>query len=210
MSDPACRLHPVPPSPAPLPPAVREELERGWVRGIAAGDEAAFERMFREYNRDLYRFALQLLQSPDEAEDVVQAVFVAIWQGRETWAVRGSLRVYLFTAVRNRALQQYRNVQRRLKHTPEVLRFATSSPSAPFLTPDVQVQQREFVAALDAAVQALPPRCREAYLLVREHGMSYAEAAATMGISSKTVTVQICRALASLRKALVEWVGRSG
>jgi RNA polymerase sigma-70 factor (ECF subfamily) len=187
-------------SPSPAPSA--RDIERAWVRGIAAGDEAAFEAVFREYNRDLYRFALRLLGNADEAEDVVQATFVAIWENRGTWTVTHSLRVYLYAAVRNRAIQQFRNARRRRNLQDGVLHFSTSSPSEVFLGPDARLQHAEFSAALAAAVDALPPRCRETFLLTREHGMTYNEAAATMGISPKTVMVQIGRALASLRKAL--------
>lgn len=183
-------------------PANGAELERAWVEGVVAGDEAAFEAMFRAYNRNLHRFALRLLGNADEAEDVVQAVFVAIWEGRETWTVRSGLRVYLFSAVRNRALQRFRHARMRHQRHADVLHFSTASRSESLLEPDAQLAHREFASALAAAVDKLPPRCREAFLLTRDHGMSYDEAAATMGISPKTVMVQIGRALASLRKSL--------
>lgn len=67
--------------------------ERAWIDGIIAGDQDAFEAMFRRFNRELYRFALRLTGSPDEAEDAVQAVFVAVWQGRSSWVIHGGLRV---------------------------------------------------------------------------------------------------------------------
>lgn len=202
MSTPAPRndAHPRPPEHS------SSELERAWIHGIGAGDEQAFAAMFRHYNRDLYRFALGLLGSADEAEDVVQAVFVAIWQGRARWTVRSSLKVYLFTAVRNRALQHFRNARRRHDAQPQVLDFATAARSEAFLDPDRHTEHAEFTAALRSAVDALPPRCREAFVLTREHGMTYAEAAATMGISPQTVMVQIGRALASLRKALAPFL----
>ena len=180
--------------------------ERAWITGICEGNEAAFEAMFRAYNRELYRFALRLVGSADEAEDLVQGVFVAIWQNRSTWAVRSGLRVYLFAAVRNRALQQFRNTRTRQQHQADVLRFSTSSLSRPLRGPDEQVEHAEFAAALTEAIAALPPRCREAFVLTREHGMTYAEAAATMGISPHTVMVQIGRALAALREALAPFL----
>jgi RNA polymerase sigma-70 factor (ECF subfamily) len=180
--------------------------ERAWIERIVAGDEAAFEMMFRRYNRELYRFALRMTGSPDEAEEVVQAVFVAVWRNRASWTIRSGLRVYLIGAVRNRVLQQFRNgrVQRRLQ--PDVLAFTTSHASEPFLGPDAQVQRADFAAALARAVAGLPPRCREAFVLTREHGMTYAEAAATMGISPQTVMVQIGRALTALRKSLAPFL----
>jgi RNA polymerase sigma-70 factor (ECF subfamily) len=172
------------------------------VSGVALGNEAAFEAIFRRYNRELFRFALHLSGSSDDAEDAVQAVFVAIWRNRAGWMLSGSLRVYLFSAVRNRVFQQVRGARTRHQHRAEALHFSVAHVSEPFLGPDDQVQHRDFSRALFAAVDALPPRCREAFLLTREHGLTYEEAAATMGISPNTVMVQIGRALTSLRKAL--------
>ena len=186
--------------------ATRGDEERAWIAGICAGNEVAFEAMFRAYNRELYRFALRLLGSADEAEDVVQRVFVAIWRTRASWTVRGSLRVYLFSAVRNGVLQQFRNTRARDQHQGDVLRFTTASVSDGLRSPDLQLERAEFGAALGAAIAALPPRCREAFVLTREHGMTYAEAAATMGIAPPTVMVQVGRALASLRTALAPFL----
>jgi len=184
----------------------RENDERTWIAGICAGDVQAFEAMFRAYNRELYRFALRLLGSADEAEDVVQRLFVAIWQTRSGWTVRGSLRVYLFSAVRNGALQQLRNIRTRDQHQGDVLQFTTASVSDGLRSPELQLEHAELSVALSSAIAALPPRCREAFVLTREHGMTYAEAAATMGISRNTVMVHVGRALASLRKALAPFL----
>ena len=191
--------------PAPCTPA-DSAAERAWIDRIIAGDQDAFEAMFRRFNRELYRFALRLTGSPDEAEDAVQAVFVAVWQGRASWVIHSGLRVYLFTAVRNRVLQQLRNGRVRRRLQPDVLAFSTAHRSEQFLSPDAAVQRADFAAALGRAVAALPPRCREAFVLTREHGMTYAEAAATMGISPRTVMVQIGRALAALRKSLAPFL----
>jgi RNA polymerase sigma-70 factor (ECF subfamily) len=66
----------------------------------------------------------------------------------------------------------------------------------------VQVQQHDFASALDRAIAALPLRAREAFLLTREHGLTYEETAVAMGISAKTVMTHIGRALVALRKAV--------
>jgi RNA polymerase sigma-70 factor (ECF subfamily) len=202
MSTPVRRLEA---SPFTQPSAPGND-ECAWIAGIVAGDEAPFEAMFRAYHRELYRFALRLLGSADDAEDAVQGVFVAIWQSRSGWTVRGSLRIYLFSAVRNRALQQLRNARTRQRHVGDVLEFSSALLSHPLGDPDRQLEHAEFSAALTAAIAALPPRCREAFVLTREHGMTYAEAAATMGISPHTVMVQIGRALTSLRTALAPFL----
>ncbi len=178
------------------------DAERVWVAGVRAGDPAALEQIFRAHNRCLYRFALSLSGSPDDAEDVVQGVFVAIWEQRATWSVHTGLRVYLFTAVRNRVFQQLRGMRTRDRLQSDVLAFRSRFLAEEGLAPDAWVQHRDCVAALGRAIEALPPRTREAFLLTREHGLTYAEAAATMGIASKTVMTLIGRALATLRKTV--------
>jgi len=178
------------------------ETERALVMGVRAGDIAAFEQLFRAYNRQLYRFALSILHSPDEAEDVIQGVFVSIWEHRVTWSVYSSLRVYLFTAVRNRALQQLRGVRTRDRLQGDVLTFQSRFIAETRLVPDAELQHNDFAAALDRAVLALPPRTREAFLLTREHGLTYEQAAVAMGVSPKTIMTHIGRALATLRKAV--------
>lgn len=183
-------------------PPSRTDIERAWSEGVRNGDAEAFEKIFRAYNRQLYQFALSLLRSADDAEDTVQAVFVAIWEHRASWSVHSSLRVYLFTAVRNRAFERLRGIRTRDRLQDEVFTFKSRFLSAETLTPDEHVQQQDFAAALDRAVQALPPRMREAFLLTRDHEMTYEEAAALMGVSAKTVMTHIGRALAALRKAL--------
>lgn len=188
------------------PGASGQAEERAWIERIVAGDEAAFEAVFRCYNRELYRFALRMTGSPDEAEDAVQAVFVTVWQNRASWAIRGGLPLYLLTAVRNRVLQQFRTGRVRRRLQPDVLAFGRGQISEEFSRPDAQVQQAEFTQALARAVANLPPRCREAFVLTREHGLTYAEAARAMGISPHTVMVQIGRALAALRKSLAPFL----
>jgi len=198
MTRPVHRL----PSSRPSSGPFAVDLELSWVDGVAAGDDAAFEAIFRRYNRELFRFARSMSGNPDDAEDAVQGVFVAIWQNRVGWRLTGSLRAYLFSAVRKRVLEQLRTSRTRRRHHAEVLHFTTSYSSETLLEPDGQVQHRDLARAVSAAIAALPPRCREAFVLTRHCGMTYQEAATTMGISPNTVMVQIGRALIALRKAL--------
>ncbi len=177
------------------------DVERALVDRVRASDMAAFEQIFQLYNRQLYRFAFRLLRNSDDAEDAVQGVFVAIWDGRTTWLIQSSLRVYLFTAVRNRAFRQLRNAQTRNRLQSDVLAFKSRFRGEISLAPDAHVQHQDFAAAIEHAVAAMPSRMREAFLLNRDHGMTYSQVAATMGTSVKTVTTQISRALAVLRKA---------
>lgn len=172
------------------------------VAQVQVGDLAAFEALVRIWAKPLIGFAGSLLRAPDEAEEVVQDLFVWIWEHRFEWEVRGQLGPYLFRAVRNRVVN-------RLRHQKVEERFHARLTLAP--TPDRSsptdhlLVTNELSAAIDAAIAGLSDRCREVFLLNRQQGFSYAQIAETLQISVKTVEIHMGRALAALRQALAPW-----
>jgi RNA polymerase sigma-70 factor (ECF subfamily) len=121
-------------------------------------------------------------------------VFLSLWDHRASVRITGSVQAYLFTAARNRALNH-------IEHERVVDRFRVSVLSR-MTAADVAVHgEAECFAALEMqeALAMLPPRCRLVFNLQRNQGMTYEEVAATLGISVKTVEVQMGRALRALR-----------
>jgi RNA polymerase sigma-70 factor (ECF subfamily) len=170
-----------------------------WVARIRAGDEGAFEAMFRAYYDGLCRSVAPNLGSRDAAEDVVQGVFARIWEDRERWAV-SDLRHYLYAAVRRRATSQHRSAAVRRRAAPVLAREHTHRAAVP--SADAEVEAEELRRRLERALATLPSRTRAAFVLSRREGLSYLEVAARMAISPKTVGVHIGRALAVLRRVL--------
>lgn len=173
------------------------------VPRIRAGDAQAFEQVFRALHGPLVAFALRYTGDTARAEEVVQDVFFAIWQSRTEWAPQGSLRAYVFGAVRNRAL----NVRRR-----DVLEQDWTAEAAQTDVPplhnvaadlDAEAEQAELVARAQAALDALPERCRLVMHLRWREGMSYAEIAEVMGIGVKGVENQLSRGLKAVRARLI-------
>ena len=172
--------------------------EAAWVERIRTGDPMAFEALFHAYHASLCSFAYRYLGARDLAEEMVQEVFLFVWERRESWDVRSSVRSYLFTAVRNAALSYLRHERVVARRDARVLILQdTVAPGA-----DLEVVQAETVAAIQEAVARLPDRCRLVFTLHREQGLTYAEVAEVLGISPRTVEVQIGRALKSLRRCL--------
>lgn len=175
------------------------ERERNWIERIQDGDEEAFERMFRAYYSELCRFATEYVSSTNRARDVVQDVFLQIWDRRADWDVQRSLQAYLYRSVRNRALNQVRrrgtkqDVHDDLEYTTERVQSRTAEDVVHGGTLKDEVQQ---------AIDDLPDRRRMAFLLHRRHGFTYKEIAQIMEITQKTVENQIGRALKSLREKL--------
>ena len=93
---------------------------------IAKGDHSAYESLFREHYRPLCAFAFQYVKSSDDAEEIVQDLFVRLWQDRQKVNITSSLKAYLFTSVRNRCI----NALNKVKRNEERLTMPTSLWSA--------------------------------------------------------------------------------
>jgi RNA polymerase sigma-70 factor (ECF subfamily) len=184
----------VPDSPFRPQPATQADL----AARVQQGDHAAFESLFRAHYDGLVRFANRLIAERMEAEELVQDVMLKVWIRRDRLRAGDDLKTYLYRATRNRALNHLR--RRRV----ERLWSRSLPPEEPATPPQAPGGEDVTViaAAIRAAIDALPERCREVFVLSREHELTYAAIAETMGISVKTVETQMGRALKSLRAAL--------
>lgn len=182
-------------------------LDAAWVAGVRAGYEWAFDAMFDAHYSGLCTFAATIVGSDAVAEEIVQDTLLQIWRRRERWHVSTTVAAYLYRAVRNRAIGHVRHeaVERRLQDRVDQGASTPALGERP-AKPDDELQSAELAAAVERVLGSLAPRCREAFLLRRQHGLSYAEIAETMGIAPKTVEVQIGAALRTLRVALRDWL----
>lgn len=182
-----------------------QKREHEWIEKIRNGDERAFKKMFQAYYPKLCRFAAEYINSKNRARDVVQEVFLQIWDQRKQWKVRRSLKAYLYQAVRNRALNRVR--RKKTKHEAENYLGHTTEGSEQRTAEDV-FHADALSRQVEKAISELPERRRMAFLLHRRHGLTYKEVARVMGITPKTVENQIGRALKSLRERLAPLFSR--
>ena len=169
---------------------------------LRSGDAASFERVYRAYAVALCQLADSYVQSRDTAEDLVQELFTWLWANRHDFQPEHGLRAYLFGAVRNRALNALRDeatVSRASKRLSSSVAGIAGAADAELMASDLET-------ALKAAVEGMPPRCREVFLLLRTQALTYAEVAVILGIAPKTVEVHMGRALAILRARLGPWI----
>jgi RNA polymerase sigma-70 factor, ECF subfamily len=153
-----------------------------------------YDALFRAFAPGLAAFLARYVGSPATAEDLVQDLFCALWADRARTRIDGSMRTYLFTAARNRALNHLRHQRVADRYQRAVGQsWEWSDPSAP--------GEATLLARVEAqrAIAALPPRCRRIFSLCREQHLSHRQIATLLGISVKTVEVQMGRALKSLR-----------
>lgn len=176
--------------------------ESEWVENLRRGNRPAFEALFRRYYEELCIFSLQIVRDPEVAEDLVQDLFVRIWEQRASLNPQGSSRGYLFTATRNRSLNYLKHKQVEQNWMIE----ATQTPLEEGDRPDSDLQYHETVVAFERVLNALPEGQRTVFLLSRRHEMTYAEIAALLGVSIKTVETQMGRALRRLREDFSEYL----
>jgi RNA polymerase sigma-70 factor (ECF subfamily) len=180
--------------------------EARWPARIREGEVAALEALYHTYNTRLCRYAEGYVHARDVAEEIVEDLFVRIWERRAEWEVRTSLRRYLYGAVRKAALQQLRDrgIRDEIHHRIGLTgRSPAMGEAAP--TPEDELEVRELELILTKVIHRLPERSREAFLLARQHDLSYAEIAEIMEISISTVEKHVARAAGELKRTLAAW-----
>ena len=170
---------------------------------LRAGDERAFDSIFRSHYPHLVRMAESVLRDRAVAEEVAQEVMLELWRRRETLAVEQSFRAYLLRSTRNRALNHVRH-QRVVMREAAVAAVAAESASAP--SAEDEVLGTELERAVRSAIASLPEKSREVFQLSRDQGLKYAEIAAVLEVSVKTVEKRMGQALAELRERLEQWL----
>jgi RNA polymerase sigma-70 factor, ECF subfamily len=171
------------------------------LTALQQGDEKAFDTLFRAYYEPLCRYACTMTeQDMDEAEDVVQQVFVKFWEQRAALEVQWSVKAYLYKMVYNRCLNRIRDARTREQykaHNAQQLEQGHDpQPGA----------AAELSERLQQALRALPTECRRIFELSRFEELKYREIAEQLGISIKTVETQMGKALRILRMELADYL----
>jgi RNA polymerase sigma-70 factor (ECF subfamily) len=162
-------------------------------------DRRTFEKIFREHHAACVAFALHYTGNAYAAEEVVQQVFLRLWEKRDTTDITGATRSYLLAAIRNTAISNWRK---------ETIRQEKEQVAGGLKGTDQQPHSLawELERRYHQALEVLPERCREVFVLSRQQQLKYAEIAAVMNISVKTVENQMGKALKIMHKELKEYL----
>ena len=179
--------------------------ERTLVLRLTEGDERAFCELYAAYKNRLIYFAMRFLKSREYAEDIFQDAFTLIWQGRRFINPDASFSSYLYTIVRNRVLNQLRDLENQDKLKSQIMEQAVD------YTDDVKdhILVNDLRSLIASALQQLTARQREIFLMSREKEMSHKEIADTLGISVNTVQEHISSSLRILRAYLKKYSATS-
>ncbi|MFD2872009.1 RNA polymerase sigma-70 factor [Mucilaginibacter ximonensis] len=176
--------------------AALQTLSDQELLSLIAGDgQAAFEELYLRYDALLYSYAYRKLKNKQEAQDVVQEVFIKLWHQRHDFELKTTLQGYLYKSVLNRVLDVF-------KHRDVKLAYANQYVEVDSVETDFLVREKDLEALIEREIQAMPPKMREIYILKRKQCLSTKEIAEELGLSEHTVNTQMKRALQHLRVKL--------
>ena len=165
---------------------------------LRQGVESGFTEIYNRYWKNLLVVAANKTRDLDEAEEIVQDIFVSLWNRRETLEITSSLNNYLAVSVKYRVIKALAKKNHRQK-------FAEQNLQNNILLDDSTQEWLEFEELqqqLQELVAALPEKCRLVYQLSRESGYSQKQISEELGIAEKTVEAHLSKALKSIRNGL--------
>lgn len=172
------------------------------IQLLKAGDNKAFERIFKQYFKSLHSYALMFLKDEALAEEAVQNVFVRIWEKKDQLNVLGSLKAYLYRAVHNESLNYLKHQKVRADYQ---LHYSNTMEEAQEQT-EGKVIASELEKQILSALNDLPQQCRLIFQMSRFEQLKYQEIADQLGLSIKTVENQMGKALKIMRLKLTEFL----
>jgi len=177
------------------------------VAQVLAGRTALFEVLMRRHNERVYRAARAIVRDDREAEDVMQQAYVNAYAHLRQFDGRAAFATWLTRIAVHEALARVRRRSRFESLDERVPREVTPMSPAPVPDPERQAIAREMAGVVEAAIDRLPDRAREVFVLREVQGLDTAETAASLGISEDAVKTRLSRAKAALRRDLLERVG---
>lgn len=157
----------------------------------------AFESFYKRFRPGLVHFATGIVNNADDAEEIVQDMFLAIWHKQDQLVIDESLKNYMFTGVKNRCLNHIKKAKLPFADMPDD--FAIPSLDANVMD---KLQAKETEGKIQILIDMLPNKCRQVFIFSRIHELSYKEIASIMDISPKTVENQIGLALKFLKEGM--------
>lgn len=175
--------------------------ERHLVRQLKEGNQASFKALYSTYAPKLFAFSKKYLHAHHDAEEIVQEVFLRIWEKRDNVDENQSFSSYVFQAAKHRIFNGFR----KKVNEQAYLDFLMNSGSFPGNFTELEVEYHEVKQKAELAINAMPPKRQEIFRLSRETGLKNKEIAEKLKISIKTVENQMGQALKFLKEELQEY-----
>lgn len=176
--------------------------EKHLISGLSNKNKIVFDFIFSYYYSGLCAYARRWVADPDVAEDLVQDFFVRLWMNSSKLEISTSLKSYLFTSVRNTAVNHLKHVKVQERYGNQVIQASLTEEDPG----NWEFTEPELTELIEKGMEKLPPRCREIFILSRFEGKDNGKIAEMLGISKRTVELQISNALKILRIELKDYL----
>lgn len=165
---------------------------------LRSGDQAAFSEIFERYNRLLYINACKLIEDKEEARDVVQEIFIGLWENRSRIYVKSNFAGFLYTVTRNRIFDRLSHKKVEFKYLENAKKFNAVQIEGT----DELLRTRQLQELIEREISFLPPKMRAIFEMSRKQLLSHKEIAGMLSVSEKTVKNQVNNVLKILRTKL--------
>jgi RNA polymerase sigma-70 factor (family 1) len=179
-----------------------ESNEQFLINGVIRGDRSIFSVVFLKYYNDLVMFAHTFLRDLESSEELVQDVFLRLWENRDGFVVTSSLKSYLLKSVQNKCIDSLRHLKIKEHYAHKIL----DNPVLFENDTDNYLLYSELQKDLTKALDKLPDDISKAFRLNRFDGLTYHEIADQLHVSERTIEVRIGKALAMLREILKDYL----
>jgi RNA polymerase sigma-70 factor (family 1) len=168
------------------------------INKLKEGDVLSFDNIFKKYNKKVYYFALSYLKNKEEAEDVVQEVFMNIWKHRDQINEYYVFSKYLFKITYNATCKKFRKQASDKKHMAEALQYIFIEDNST----NLDIEYNNLIESATLLIEKLPPRQKNIFLLSINDQLTSEQIAKQLNISKKTVENYLAKAKTSIRKSL--------
>lgn len=167
------------------------------IERLKNGDKKALTELYNAYWQSLFISSYNLLKNKELCEEIIQDIFIDLWNNREKLQIKISLSGYLYACARYKVFGQFRK-----KKITRVELFEDLNKRFHYATPESKLMYLELVEQINFVVETLPDKCKAVYKLSRDEQLSHKEIAKQLNISVKTVENHITNALKVLRASL--------
>jgi len=176
-----------------------DEVPMSLKEKISLGNQEAFKVLYQQFSKKLINFACSIVKQEDAAFEIVDDVFIQIWKRRENICSINYLKVYLYKSVKNTSLNYLSKKAKENILEPfdfiDIQLHDDISPAQKLIT-------SEIYEKIEDAINALPPRCKIIFKLIREDGLKYKEVAEILNIKENTVDAQMVIAVRKISEAV--------
>lgn len=191
---------------APEPPILVVMDRNKKMEDFSVSDENAFEQLFKSFFRELHVYSFSVLRDWDLAEEVVQALFLKLWENGSWKRVETSMKSFLYRSVYHESLNVLR--QHKVRQSYENNTLYVMKNETPHTTTPIELNELE--ERIRRSLNRLPEKCRTVFQLSRFSELKYHEIASQLGISVKTVETQMGKAIRILRNDLKDYLNQAG